>query len=373
MTDAHAFGGWRGARRKIAPWILGRRPPEAPEPETPPPSPAEAEATEPGRGRAATNPRHIPVRGWRDIALRTWKAFNADRLPAVAAGIAFYGLLSLFPTMAAFISLYGLFADVATAQEHLSYLTGVIPADVLTFIGQEMTRIASERTGDLGLTFVIGLLLSLWSANAASKALFDGLNVAYHETEKRNFIMINLQTYAFTLGAVVFLIAAAGAIVVVPILFELLPLGAGAFLLSLLRWPILVLFMTLGLAALYRFGPSRRPARWRWLTWGAAVAAGLWLLASLAFSFYVANFANYARTYGSLGAVVGLMMWLWVSALVVLLGAELNSELEHQTAVDTTTGGRRPMGDRGALVADSLGEAKGAGAVTAGTTVASAG
>jgi membrane protein len=370
---APRFNAVRAAPRRLAPWILGRRPPEPAGDAPPPPTPEEAEALEPGRGRAAQTPRGIPRRGWIDIAIRTWNSFNADRLPAVSAGIAFYGLLSLFPTMAAFVSLYGLFADVSTAQQQLAYLAGVVPAEVLTFIGQEMTRIAGERTGSLSLTFVVSLLLSLWSANAASKALFGGLNVAYHETEKRGFLIINLETLAFTLGAVVFLIMAAASIVVVPLLFEFLPLGIGAALLSLLRWPILVAFMTVGLAALYRFGPSRRAAEWRWLSWGAVIAAVLWLGASLAFSWYVSNVADYAATYGSLGAVVGLMMWMWVSALVVLLGAELNSEIEHQTAVDTTKGADKPMGRRGALVADTLGEASGKGAVKAGTTVATAG
>jgi membrane protein len=307
-----------------------------------------------------------------DVGLRTWRSFNADRLPAVAGGIAFYGLLSLFPTMAAFVSLYGIFFDVQTAQQQLSYLTGVVPADVLTFIGEEMIRIAGEHTASLSFTFAGSLLLSLWSANAASKALFGGLNVAYHEAEKRNLIRFNAETLAFTIVAVLFLAVAVGAIIVVPVMFNLLPLGIGAVLVSLLRWPLLLGMMTLGLAALYRFGPSRRPARWRWLTWGAGIAAVLWLAASLAFSWYVSNIANYTATYGSLGAVVGLMMWLYVSALVVLLGAELNSELEHQTAVDTTTGGTRPMGRRGAIVADSLGEASGKGAVKAGTTLAGA-
>ena len=358
-------------RRRLAAWIIGRRPP-APEADAPAPTPEEAAAMEPGRGRDARAPADIPRRGWLDILLRTWRSFQADRLPAVSAGIAFYGLLSLFPTMAAFVSLYGLFADVATAQAQLAHLTGVVPADVLTFIGEQMTRIAAERTDSLSLTFLLSLLLSLWSANAASKALFDGLNVAYHETEKRNFLILNLQTLAFTLGAVVFLILAAAAIVVVPLVFEFLRLGEGAALLSLLRWPLLVLFMAAGLAVLYRFGPSRRPAGWRWISWGAALAAALWLGASLAFSWYVSDVANYTATYGSLGAVVGLMMWLWVSALVVLLGAELNSEIEHQTARDTTVGADRPMGRRGALVADSLGEARGKGAVQAGVAVTAA-
>ncbi len=369
----HGLGRLAQAPRKLAPWILGDKPAEPEAAGTPPPTPHEADAVEPGRGRAAPTPRHIPLKGWRDIALRTWRSFNADRLPAVAGGVAFYGLLALFPTMAAFISLYGLFFDVATAQAQLSYLTGVVPADVLTFIGQEMTRIANGRTGDLSLTFGLSLLLALWGANAASKALFDGLNVAYHEREKRNFFVINLQTLAFTLAAILFLILAVGAVIVVPVTFQLIDLPFGAALLALIRWPLLVGFMALGLAGLYRFGPSRRPARWRWLSWGAVTAAVLWLAASLAFSWYVSNIANYTATYGSLGAVVGLMMWLWVSALVVLLGAELNSEIEHQTAQDTTTGGRLPMGRRGAVVADSLGEATGKDAVAAGTALPAAG
>jgi membrane protein len=364
----------RRAPRRIAPWILGAAPPKLPvDTGVPPPTPAEADAIEPGRGRAALNPRHIPAKGWRDIALRTWRSFNADRLPAVSAGVAFYGLLSLFPTMAAFVSLYGLFFDVATAQQQLSLLTGVVPADILTMIGEEMTRIAGTRTGDLSLTFGLSLLLALWGANAASKALFGGLNVAYHEREKRNILKLNAVTLAFTLATIVFLMLAVGAVVVVPILFNLLPLGIGATLIALVRWPLLMVIMAVGLSALYRFGPSRRPARWRWLSWGAAIAALLWLGASLAFSWYVGNIANYARTYGSLGAVIGLMMWLWVSALVVLLGAELNSEIEHQTAQDTTTGGRRPMGERGAIVADSLGEASGKDVVKAETPIPAAG
>jgi membrane protein len=291
----------------------------------------------------------------------------------VSAGVAFYGLLSLFPTMARSCRCYGLFFDVATAQQQLSLLTASCPADILTMIGEEMTRIAGTRTGDLSLTFAFSLLLALWGANAASKALFRRTERRYHEREKRNILMLNAETLAFTLATIVFLMLAVGAVVIVPILFNLLPLGIGAALVALVRWPLLMVIMAVGLAGLYRFGPSRRPARWRWLSWGAAIAALLWLVASLAFSWYVSNVANYARTYGSLGAVIGLMMWMWVSALVVLLGAELNSEIEHQTAVDTTTGGRRPMGERGAVVADSLGQASGKGAVKGATPLPTVG
>lgn len=384
MVESRDFQRWREnadfqprrehAARPEAAWVLGRRAPDEDVPrQDGGPTPEQAEAAEPGRGRAARRPGEIPARGWRDIAVRTWRSFNSDRLPAVAAGIAFYSLLSLFPALAAFVSLYGLFFDVSTVQQQLSYLDGLVPPDVLALIGTELTRIVTERSGSLSLAFVLSLVLSLWSANAASKALFGGLNVAYHEREKRNFFVLNLETLAFTLGALVFLGLGVAAIVVVPVLFRFLPLGLGAAALSLLRWPILVGLMTVGLAALYRFGPSRDAARWRWLSAGAVIAAVLWLVASLLFSWYVSNFANYTATYGSLGAVAGLMMWLWVSALVVLLGAELNSELENQTAVDTTTGAPEAMGRRGAVMADTLGEGGGKGALKAGTTVASAG
>ncbi|MGZ3275444.1 MAG: YihY/virulence factor BrkB family protein [Caulobacteraceae bacterium] len=312
---------------------------------------------EPGRGRSANRPGDIPPRGWRDILWRAWKEFNEDQIPAVAAGVAFFGVLALFPGMAAFVSLYGLFADVGEAQKHLAALAGVLPADSLTFIGEEMTRVAASKSASLSVTFVASLLLSLWSANAGVKSLFAGLNVAYEEREKRRFVRLNLTSLAFTLAVLVFLALAIAAMVAAPLAIEMLRLDPKSRLLAALRWPILLLVVMGALSLLYRFGPSREQPRWRWVTVGGAVAALGWLGASLLFSWYVGAFGHYDVTYGSLGAVMGFMMWLWLTATVVLLGAELNAEIEHQTMKDTTTGAPLPMGLRGAQMADTLGKA----------------
>jgi len=316
-----------------------------------------ADRLQPGHGRRADHPGAIPLKGWKDIGWRTWKEFNADRITRLAAGVTFYGLLALFPGLAAFVSLYGLFADVHTAQGQLAVLAGVIPADALTFIGRQMLAIAKAKDASLGLAFAVSLLLSLWSANAGMKALFDALNIAYGEREKRSFVRLNVVTLAFTLGALVFMLAATGALVIMPIAFGWL--GLRDDLLSFIRWPILLGAMMLGLAVVYRYGPSREHARWRWVSWGGALAAALWLAASLLFSWYMTNFAHYDRTYGALGAVVGAMTWMWLSAIIVLLGAELNAEIEHQTVVDSTTGRPAPMGERGAKMADTVGKAAG--------------
>ena len=321
-------------------------------------APHQADVAEPGRGRAASHPAQIPLPGWKDILVRTWKEFNDDRIMATAGGVTFFTLLALFPAMAAFVSLYGLFLDVATAREHLNFLSGFLPRDALNFVGDEMSRIAAGGGGKLSLAFAASLLLSLWSANGAVKALFDGLNVAYGERERRSFVKLNLLALGFTVGAIAFAILAVAAVVAAPVAMRFLHVDAGGWWLAALRWPVLLVLLALLLSAVYRFGPSRQKPRWRWITPGGVLAAVLWLAASLLFSWYVAEFANFNKTYGSLGAVVGFMTWLWYSTIIVLLGAELNAEIEHQTAVDTTTGSPQPMGARGARMADTLGESK---------------
>ena len=310
-----------------------------------------------GRGRHAESPRDIPAAGWKDIAWRTWTEFNADRIPGVAAGVAFYGVLALFPGMAAFVSLYGLYADVGDAQSHLALLSGVLPASSLTLIGDEMIRIAATKSSSLGATFVVSLILSLWSANAGVKALFQGLNVAYDEKEKRGFLTLNLISLSFTVAMLAFVLLTMGAAVIAPMVFDFLHLDATSRFIGALRWPILMLIVVAGMSLVYRYGPSREHPRWRWVTLGSAVAAFGWLAVSLLFSWYVGAFAHYSVTYGSLGAVVGFMTWMWLSVTVILLGAELNAEMEHQTTRDSTTGSPLPMGTRGARMADTLGKA----------------
>lgn len=310
---------------------------------------------EPERGREAHKPSEIPLSGWRDILSRTWSEFNKDRITAVAGGVAFFSLLAVFPALAAFVSLYGLFSDVSAAREQLNMLRGLLPPDALTFVGDQMLRIAGGEQTKLSLAFVVSLLLSLWSANAGVKALLDGLNIAYEEREKRGLIKLNLVSLAFTVGFLIFAIVVLGAVVVVPVVLSVLGFS-GEDPMAVLRWPLLFAAIVLVLQMLYRYGPSRALARWRWVSWGSVTAAVLWLVASLLFSLYVSNFAHYDRTYGSLGAVVGFMTWLWLSTIVVLFGAELNAEIEHQTAVDSTTGAPARLGSRGAKMADTVGE-----------------
>lgn len=315
------------------------------------------EAAEPGRGRRAARPTHIPPRGLRDVAWRTAREVLQDRLPSVAGGVTFFTLLALFPAIGVFVSLYGLFADVETVRQQLRELAGVIPREALGIVGDQMERLAGRKEASLSLAFLVSLGLSLWSANAGMKALFEGLNTAYEEVERRGFLRLTLISLACTVGAIAFLTLVTGLLVAAPLALDWLDLGRLKVLLIPLRWAVLLLIAIGAFAVVYRVGPSRQPPRWRWVAPGALVAAALWLATSLGFSWYVNNIAHYDATYGSLAAVIGFMVWVWASIIVVLLGAELNSELERQTAIDSTTGAERPLGERGAQVADSVGAA----------------
>jgi membrane protein len=257
--------------------------------------------------------------------------------------VVFYALLAIFPAITAIVSLYGLFTDAATINEHLSLAAGFLPQGALDVIQEQVNRITSKGDAKLSLAFIFGLGLALWSANAGMKAIMDALNVVYDETEKRGFIKLNLISLTLTLAAILSLLLAIAAVVVLPLLLGFVGLdGVGELLLRILRWPALFVLIIIGLAVLYRFGPSRTKAQWQWLSVGSVFAAIAWLIASALLSWYLANFANYDATYGSLGAGIGLMMWLWISSLVILLGAELNSEIEHQTARDATVGAEKP-------------------------------
>jgi len=265
-------------------------------------------------------------------------------------------MMALFPSLAAFVSLYGLFFDPSSAKAHLAILTGLLPADALTLVGEEMVRIASRTEGSLSVTFAASLILALWSVNTGMKVLIRGLNIAYVEREKRGFVQLNITSLALTASALLFLLMIAGLLLVLPGILAILRAPPETLSLAALRWPMLFGMALVAVAVLYRFGPSRTPARWRWLTWGAVLAAGLWLGGSLLFSWYVSAFSSFSATYGSLGAVFGFMIWSWLSSLFILFGAKLNAEIEHQTAVDTTIRGDKPLGQRGAVVADTLGQ-----------------
>lgn len=319
-----------------------------------------ARAAQPGRGRAAKKPTHIPWAGWKDILWRVYDDLGKHRILLAAAGVTFYAMLAVVPAITALVSVYGLFAKASTINQHLSFIASFMPASAYELISDQITRIASNNDGKLTFAFIIGLGVALWSANAGMKSIFDALNMVYDEDEKRSFIKLNAISLTFTLGAVMALLVAIGAVVALPLVLAYLGFGAQqqAGFLPLLRWPALFVLVMLGLALLYRFGPSRRDAEWRWVTVGSVFASFAWLAISALFSWYLSKFADYNATYGSLGAVIGLMMWIWLSVSVILIGAELNAEIEHQTARDTTTGHGKPLGARGAVMADTVGEAK---------------
>lgn len=316
-------------------------------------------AREPGRGRGARHPAAMPMRGWRDIMWRIFNQIGQDRVMLIAAGVTFYMLLALFPALAAFVSVYGFVADPTTVADHLSFLGGILPTGAYEMIDSQLESLSEQEVEALSFGFISGFAIALWSANNGIKSLFEAMNVAYGETEKRSFLMLNLVSLAFTLGAVaigVFLIVSVG---LVPAALSVVRLeGMTEILIRLFRWPLLLVAVFIAITLIYRYGPSREEAKWRWLTWGATLATVVWLISSIAFSWYLENFANYNATYGTLGATIGFMMWIWISAMILIVGAEINAELEHQTAVDTTTGEPAPLGSRGAYMADTVGRAR---------------
>jgi membrane protein len=311
------------------------------------------------RGRQATSPWQIPWKGWKDILIRTYQQLDEDRVLPVAAGVVFYGLLALFPAITALVSSYALFAKPSTINDHLSLLAGVLPGGAFEIVKDQVDRVLAKGEVKLGFAFGVSFLLAVWSANGGMKAIIDALNVVYDEKETRGFFKLNAISLSLTFGALIAVLLAIGSVVALPIVLNAIGLGSiTEALLRIGRWPVLVLMMLFGLAVLYRFGPSRRAPQWRWLSVGSVFATATWLAGSALLSFYLANYADYDATYGSLGAAIGLMIWMWMSTIVVLLGAELNSEVEHQTAADSTEGGDKPLGQRGARVADTVGEAK---------------
>ncbi len=277
----------------------------------------------------AIDPR-TPV--WRRTVVGTWRKFNRNQIPQAAGGVAFFALLSVFPGIAAFVSLYGLFADADQAARHLAILAGVLPRAALSMAAGEMTRLASSHRPALGFAFALSLIFSLWSANGAVKSLFNGLNTAYEARERRGLLHLNLVSLTFTVATLLFMMLAFGLIVSGPMALQAVGLGGhlapGSF--GLLRWPLLFVGSMSTEALLYRFGPCRPRPPWRFVAPGCVFATALWLAVSMGFTWYVAHFGHYERTYGSLGAVIAFMIWLWLSAIAVLAGAELNAELEIQ-------------------------------------------
>ena len=322
-------------------------------------SAAEADALQPDRGRAAARPGEIPRKGWLDILKRTITEFSADNVSLVAAGVAFYGLLAIFPAITALMAITGLLYEPQQLVEVLGGITAIVPPDVSTIILDQATAVASSQEGGLTLGLILGLGLALWSASAGVDALVTGINVAYDEEETRGFVRRKGTILLLTIGLIVGVIVAAALMIALPVVLQFVawsPTLEAA--LGWLKFIPLALLVLMGLAVLYRYSPDRAAAKWRWLTPGTLIAGALWLVASIGFSVYVQNFASYNETFGSIAGVIVLLMWMWISAVVILLGAELNSEIEHQTARDTTAGEREPMGHRDAVKADTLGAAR---------------
>lgn len=276
-----------------------------------------------------TNALQIPLSGWRAILGRVYGQLADDRLLAIAGGVVFYALLALFPAITAIVSLYGLFTDPTTITAHLALVQDLVPAGAFDILQQHANRAAERGATQLGLTTIAALAFAIWSANAGTKAIMDALNVVYGEKESRSFLKFNAVSLILTLGAMAALLIALGAVVVLPLLFAAFGVGFITEL-EMLRWPLLLALVLAGLAILYRFGPTRQPAHWSWLSTGALAATMGWLASSALLSWYLSNFANYDAIYGSLGALVGLMIWMWVSTIVILLGAELDSAIARQ-------------------------------------------
>jgi membrane protein len=312
-----------------------------------------------GRGRHSEQPSQIPKPGWRDVLLRTWDQISKDNVSLVAAGVAFYGLLAIFPALAALISVYGLFADPAQVEQQLQASASVMPGGANSILGDQLRRVSGHSNGALGLAAIVSFLIALWSTGSGTKSFMAAMNIAYGEDEKRGLIWYNLVALALTLFIIVFGALALAFVAIIPAV-----LGQGNvgtllnWAVSLLRWPLIAVIFIFALTVLYRFAPDREQPKWRWVSPGSVAAALIWLVVSVAFSIYVRNFGSYNKTYGSLGAVAATMMWFWISAYVVIAGAELNAETERQTRRDTTTGESKPMGERGAYAADTVGESR---------------
>ena len=316
-----------------------------------------AKATEAERGRRAEDPSDIPPKGWRDILWRLWTGVFANNIPLVAGGVTFYLLLALVPSLTAFVSLFGLFADPGTIAVYVASLRGILPSDGIDLIRDELEALLSQETGDLTFGFVFSYAFALWITNNGVKAMIGALNIAYDEVEKRSFVRLTLVSLAFTLAVMATSAVMLIAVAAVPVALAAVgPPGLVLSLLRVLRWPVLLVMVALGLAIMYRFGPSRSEPKWRWVTWGSTLATAVWLAASVAFTIYLESFADYNATYGSLGALIGFLFWVWISVLIIIVGAALNAEMEHQTARDTTDPPQQEMGKRGAVVADTLGE-----------------
>jgi len=306
-------------------------------------------------GEEAEKPTEIPPRGWWQVVRRAFKESSADNVPILAAGVAFFAFLAIFPAIIAAISLYGLVADPETVAAQARDLSAALPEQARPILADQLQSVASASGGALGVSLVVSILAALWSASSGTGNLLKAINIAYDEDETRGFLKVRGIALALTLGAIVFLLLTLALVAVVPVVLNVLPLGpVGTVLAQVLRWVLLAALVVAALAVTYRVAPDRDQPRFSWVTTGSLVATVLWIIGSIAFSLYVNNFGSYNKTYGAIAGVVVLMLWLYLSSYIVLLGAEINAESERQTRADTTRGAAAPMGERGAAAADEL-------------------
>lgn len=306
-------------------------------------------------GMHADRPQEIPAPGWRQVLRRAWRETKQDQVPLLAAGVAFYSFLSLFPAMIAAVTVYGLVADPATVARQSEDVARALPSDAASVVTGQMEAISQSPRGSLGLGLLIALMLALWSASGGVGNVIIAVNIAYDEEETRGFVKRKALALGLTLGAIVFVVLAVSLVAVAPALLDAWvdapPVRWG---IEAARWLFLLAAVMVALGVVYRYAPDREDAQVRWVSVGAVVATVIWLVASLGFSLYVDNFGSYGETYGALAGVVVLLLWLWLTIFIVLLGAEINAEAEQQTIADTTTGPERPLGQRGAVKADSI-------------------
>lgn len=306
-------------------------------------------------GAHAQQPIQVPRRGWFQIARRAWTEAQADQISLIAAGVAFYSFLALFPALVAGLLLYGLLRSPADIEAQAADWTRTLPGDAASLITTQLQQLASSDHQSLGVGLVLALVLAVWSAAGGVGNVITAVNIAYDEEETRGFLKRKALALALTFGAIVFVALVLALVAVAPaVLDNLVGSGPTRWTLEGARWVLLFLAMTSMLAVLYKVAPDREDAQFSWVSVGAVTATLAWLVASVGFSLYVDNFGSYAKTYGALAGVVVLLLWLWMTMFLVLLGAELNAEAEQQTVTDTTTGPARPLGERGAVKADSI-------------------
>ncbi|MEB8387811.1 YihY/virulence factor BrkB family protein [Rhodobacteraceae bacterium KMM 6894] len=296
---------------------------------------------------------HYGFAVWWSVAKRVFKMIDEKRLVLIAAGIAFFGILALFPAIAAIIALWGIIGDPQSILPLIQQYDFLFPAEVFSLISTQISALATADEGQLGWASILSILLALWSARAGVTALIQGMNAVYDESNRKGLRQY-LAAIGLTLALVFVALTAIAAIVVTPVIMAFVPLGAFAQLLvEAIRWLVAVGILLAGAGLVYRYGPNRRAARLAWITPGAMLAVGLWTIASIGFSIYLANFGTYNEVYGSLGAVIALLMWLFISGFLLLIGGAVNSELERHTQPDSTVGPPRPIGERGAAAADT--------------------